>query len=246
MPAGSSRAVRLDPLALPVRFAASDAAADERVRWIELDRERVVLRRAVRGIPMAIKVPVNAFLGVALRLVATEGGECVTLSLEHRDPALSVPLFCQGDDSTGQLIRQFAEDETSCLFGTLSLWQGVDVPGPALQLVVIDRIPFPRPDDPLASARQRAVAARGGNGFMSVAAAQAALLLAQGAGRLLRTMTDRGVVAVLDPRLVTARYGDFLRASLFSAEGRPCIARHNVILSFQREKVFSLTNSSRC
>jgi ATP-dependent DNA helicase DinG len=123
-------------------------------------------------------------------------------------------LLCQGDDSTGQLVSQFAADETSCLFGTLSLWQGVDVPGRSLQLVVIDRIPFPRPDDPLASARQRAVAARGGNGFMTVAAAQAALLLAQGTGRLLRTMTDRGVVAILDPRLVTARYGSFLRASL--------------------------------
>ena len=127
---------------------------------------------------------------------------------------ISQPLLCQGDDVTAQLVRQFAEDEPTCLFGTLSLWQGVDVPGNSLQLVVIDRIPFPRPDDPLASARQRAVAARGGNGFMTVAASQAALLLAQGAGRLLRTMTDRGVVAVLDPRLVTARYGDFLRASL--------------------------------
>jgi ATP-dependent DNA helicase DinG len=124
------------------------------------------------------------------------------------------PLLCQGDDVTAQLVRQFAEDEPTCLFGTLSLWQGVDVPGPSLRLVVIDRVPFPRPDDPLASARQRAVAARGGNGFMTVAAAHAALLLAQGTGRLLRTMTDRGVVAVLDPRLVTARYGDFLRASL--------------------------------
>jgi ATP-dependent DNA helicase DinG len=127
---------------------------------------------------------------------------------------ISQPLLCQGDDLTAQLVRQFAEDEPTCLFGTLSLWQGVDVPGNSLQLVVIDRIPFPRPDDPLASARQRAVAARGGNGFMTVAASQAALLLAQGAGRLLRTMTDRGVVAVLDPRLMTARYGDFLRASL--------------------------------
>ncbi len=127
---------------------------------------------------------------------------------------ISQPLLCQGDDVTAHLVRQFAQDEPTCLFGTLSLWQGVDVPGNSLQLVVIDRIPFPRPDDPLASARQRAVAARGGNGFMTVAASQAALLLAQGAGRLLRTMTDRGVVAVLDPRLVTARYGDFLRASL--------------------------------
>jgi ATP-dependent DNA helicase DinG len=132
---------------------------------------------------------------------------------ELRD-RIDQPLFCQGDDQTGQLIREFAADEASCLFGTLSLWQGVDVPGRSLQLVVIDRIPFPRPDDPLASARQRAVASRGGNGFMEVAAAQAALLLAQGTGRLLRTMSDRGVVAILDPRLVTARYGSFLRASL--------------------------------
>jgi len=127
---------------------------------------------------------------------------------------VSQPLLCQGDDVTAQLVRQFAEDEPTCLFGTLSLWQGVDVPGNSLQLVVIDRIPFPRPDDPLASARQRAVAARGGNGFMTVAASQAALLLAQGTGRLLRTMSDRGVVAILDPRLVTARYGGFLRESL--------------------------------
>ena len=124
------------------------------------------------------------------------------------------PLLCQGEDPTSQLISRFAADEASCLFGTLSLWQGVDVPGRSLQLVVIDRIPFPRPDDPLASARQRAVAARGGNGFMTVAAAQAGLLLAQGTGRLLRTMSDRGVVAILDPRLVTKRYGSFLRASL--------------------------------
>jgi ATP-dependent DNA helicase DinG len=140
---------------------------------------------------------------------------------------ISHPLLCQGDDGTAQLVRQFAEDEPTCLFGTLSLWQGVDVPGNSLQLVVIDRIPFPRPDDPLASARQRAVAARGGNGFMTVAASQAALLLAQGAGRLLRTMTDRGVVAVLDPRLMTARYGEFLRASLppFWTTADPALVR---------------------
>jgi ATP-dependent DNA helicase DinG len=125
-----------------------------------------------------------------------------------------LPILCQGDDSTMLLVRKFAEDEASCLFGTLSLWQGVDVPGPSLQLVIVDRIPFPRPDDPLASARQRAVEARGGNGFLSVAATHAALLLAQGTGRLLRSNTDRGVVAILDPRLATARYGGFLRSSL--------------------------------
>jgi ATP-dependent DNA helicase DinG len=128
--------------------------------------------------------------------------------------SLPFPVLCQGDDSTMQLVREFAADEPTCLFGTLSLWQGVDVPGPSLRLVVIDRIPFPRPDDPLASARTRAADARGGSGFMEVSANHAALLLAQGAGRLLRSMDDRGVVAVLDSRLVTKRYGEYLRASL--------------------------------
>jgi ATP-dependent DNA helicase DinG len=165
----------------------------------------------------------EAYLTELEELIAAVGGRTLGLFSSMRAARqaagalrerISQPLLCQGDDLTAQLVRQFAEDEPTCLFGTLSLWQGVDVPGSSLQLVVIDRIPFPRPDDPLASARQRAVAAHGGNGFMTVAASHAALLLAQGAGRLLRTMTDRGVVAVLDPRLVTARYGDFLRASL--------------------------------
>jgi ATP-dependent DNA helicase DinG len=127
---------------------------------------------------------------------------------------LDTPLLCQGEDSTMQLVKKFAADEATSLFGTLSLWQGVDVPGPSLSCVIIDRIPFPRPDDPLVAARQRATDARGGNGFLTVSATHAALLLAQGAGRLLRGMDDRGVVAILDPRLATARYGGFLRASL--------------------------------
>ena len=127
---------------------------------------------------------------------------------------LDTPVLCQGDDATAALIEQFAADPKTSLFGTLSLWQGVDVPGPSCSLVIIDRIPFPRPDDPLLTARQRAVAARGGNGFMAVAASHAALLLAQGAGRLLRRGDDRGVVAVLDSRMATARYGGYLRASL--------------------------------
>ena len=127
---------------------------------------------------------------------------------------LDTPVLCQGEDTTSALVKQFTEDPETSLFGTLSLWQGVDVPGPSLSLVLIDRIPFPRPDDPLLTARQRAVAARGGNGFMAVAASHAALLLAQGAGRLLRTVNDRGVVAVLDSRMATARYSGYLRASL--------------------------------
>ncbi|MFJ4415700.1 ATP-dependent DNA helicase [Streptomyces sp. NPDC088925] len=127
---------------------------------------------------------------------------------------LDVPVLLQGEETLGELIRAFAEDPRTCLFGTLSLWQGVDVPGPSCQLVVMDRIPFPRPDDPLMSARQKAVEQGGGNGFMAVAATHAALLMAQGAGRLVRATGDKGVVAVLDPRLATARYGSYLRASL--------------------------------
>jgi ATP-dependent DNA helicase DinG len=127
---------------------------------------------------------------------------------------LDVPILCQGEDTMALLVRRFRAEERTCLFGTLSLWQGVDVPGSTCQLVVIDRIPFPRPDDPLASARQLAVSRAGGNGFMAVAAASAALKLAQGAGRLIRTAEDRGVVAVLDSRLATARYAGYLRASL--------------------------------
>jgi ATP-dependent DNA helicase DinG len=127
---------------------------------------------------------------------------------------LDLPILLQGEETLGELIKGFAADPRTCLFGTLSLWQGVDVPGPSSQLVVMDRIPFPRPDDPLMSARQKAVEEAGGNGFMAVAATHAALLMAQGAGRLVRAVADRGVVAVLDPRLANARYGSYLRASL--------------------------------
>lgn len=131
-----------------------------------------------------------------------------------RERLPDIDIWCQGEAQLPELVKRFVEDDASCLFGTLSLWQGIDVPGATCRLVVIDRVPFPRPDDPLMSARQRLVEKRGGNGFMTVAASHAALLLAQGTGRLIRRSEDRGVVAVLDPRLVTARYGSFLAASL--------------------------------
>jgi ATP-dependent DNA helicase DinG len=165
----------------------------------------------------------DALLEELVALITAAGGRTLGLFSSRRAAEnaaaalrerLDVPVLCQGDDVTPTLVRHFASDARTCLFGTLSLWQGVDVPGPACQLVVIDRIPFPRPDDPLAGARQQAASRAGGNGFMAVAAAQAGLLLAQGAGRLIRSAEDRGVVAVLDPRLATARYGSFLRAGL--------------------------------
>ena len=142
------------------------------------------------------------------RRAAETAAEAVRAKLPH------LTTLAQGDAQLPELAKQFVEDPHTCLFGTLSLWQGLDVPGDTCQLVIIDRIPFPRPDDPLMSARAKAADAAGGNGFMEVSATHAALLLAQGAGRLIRTTTDRGIVAVLDPRLETARYGRFLKASL--------------------------------
>jgi ATP-dependent DNA helicase DinG len=156
---------------------------------------------------------VDAAEGRTLGLFSSRrAAEAAAEAVRERLPHLTT--LAQGEAQLPELARQFVEDPYTCLFGTLSLWQGLDVPGETCQLVIIDRIPFPRPDDPLMSARQRAADREGRNGFMEVAATHAALLLAQGAGRLIRTTTDRGVVAVLDPRLATARYGGFLKASL--------------------------------
>ncbi len=157
-------------------------------------------------------------------LVEAAGGRTLGLFASHRNAVaaashvrMALPeltVLCQGDAQLPELTSRFLADPSTCLFGTLSLWQGVDVPGETCQLVIIDKIPFPRPDEPLLMARQEAVVAAGGNGFMQVAATHAGLLLAQGSGRLVRRLSDRGVVAVLDPRLVTARYGSFLTASM--------------------------------
>jgi ATP-dependent DNA helicase DinG len=156
---------------------------------------------------------VDAAQGRTLGLFSSRrAAETAAEEVRRRLPHLTT--LAQGDAQLPELAKQFVGDPHTCLFGTLSLWQGLDVPGDTCQLVLIDRIPFPRPDDPLMSARARAADQSGRNGFMEVSATHAALLLAQGSGRLIRTTTDRGVVAVLDPRLVTARYGGFLRASL--------------------------------
>ncbi len=124
-------------------------------------------------------------------------------------------ILLQGDEPLPLLVRRFRAERATCLMGVMSLWQGVDVPGEACQLVVIDRLPFPRPDEPLAAARSDAVDAAGGSGFAAVSVPAAAIRLAQGVGRLIRSAEDRGVVAVLDSRLETARgYGGYLRKSL--------------------------------
>ncbi len=162
-----------------------------------------------------IEALVRAAGGRTLGLFSSRrAAEAAAEEMRRRLGDTEITVLCQGDDQTPTLVRRFAADATTCLFGTMSLWQGVDVPGPACQLVIIDRIPFPRPDDPLASARTEAIGRMGGNGFMTVSATHAALKLAQGAGRLVRRSDDKGVVAILDSRMTSARYAGFLQRSL--------------------------------
>lgn len=150
--------------------------------------------------------------GRTLGLFASRrAAEQATAEMRKRLP---FDILCQGDDTIPALVKRFADSENTCLFGTLTLWQGVDVPGRSCSLVIIDKIPFPRPDDPLLQARKEAADAAGRNGFMEVAATHASLFMAQGAGRLLRSVDDRGVVAVLDKRLIEKRYGSFIRSSM--------------------------------
>jgi ATP-dependent DNA helicase DinG len=149
-------------------------------------------------------------------LVLAAGGRTLALFTSRRAmiaaaavlaDRLPWPVLVQGQLPKAVLLEALSSQSAACLFATMSFWQGVDVPGPALTLVVIDRIPFPRPDDPLMAARREAA---GRAGFQKVDLPRAATLLAQGAGRLIRTATDRGVVAVLDPRLASASYGPTL------------------------------------
>ena len=174
-------------------------------------------RPAASGLPDAageelLKL-VGALGGRTLGLFSSR--KAATQAAELLRARTDLTILLQGEESLPILVRKFRDDKASCLFGVMSLWQGVDVPGDACQLVVIDRLPFPRPDEPLAAARAAAVDSAGGSGFASVSVPIAAIRLAQGVGRLIRSTGDKGVVAVLDSRLETARgYGAFLRQSL--------------------------------
>ncbi|MFM7064361.1 MAG: ATP-dependent DNA helicase, partial [Actinomycetes bacterium] len=133
---------------------------------------------------------------------------------EHLRGATDLHVLLQGEAPRSDLVEEFARTPRSVLVATSSFWTGLDLSGDMCTLVVIDRIPFGRPNDPVVVARERICAERGGNGFMDVSLPAAAVSLAQGVGRLIRTTSDRGVVAVLDRRLVTARYGPVLLDTL--------------------------------
>ena len=146
------------------------------------------------------------------RMVTAAGGRTLALftsyaamdrAAEAARRITGLNVYTQRDLPKQELMRRFATEEESCLFATMGLWQGMDVPGRSLSLVVVDRIPFARPDEPLMSARRQHC---GPGAFHKIDVPRAATMLAQGIGRLIRSADDRGVVAVLDSRLATARY----------------------------------------
>jgi ATP-dependent DNA helicase DinG len=170
------------------------------------DRRRPEAEAAIHD---EIEALVRAAGGRTLALFTSR--RAMTAAAQVLADRLPWPVLVQGELPKAALLDALSSQSAACLFATMSFWQGVDVPGPALTLVVIDRIPFPRPDDPLMAARREAA---GRAGFQTVDLPRAATLLAQGAGRLIRTASDRGVVAVLDSRLAKASYGPTLVKAL--------------------------------
>ncbi|MEU4160299.1 ATP-dependent DNA helicase [Actinoplanes sp. NPDC026670] len=233
----------VSPPGPPSAASAGSSSASSGDGWTSLDvgspfdypKQGILYVAAHLPRPAASGLP-DAAGAELLRLVEALGGrtlglfssrKAATQAAELLRAKTDLPILLQGEETLPILVRKFKEEQASCLFGVMSLWQGVDVPGDSCQLVVIDRLPFPRPDEPLAAARAAAVDASGGSGFSAVSVPIAAVRLAQGVGRLIRSTGDKGVVAVLDSRLETARgYGAFLRKSLppFWYTTRPDVA----------------------
>ena len=177
-------------------------------------------RQALLYVPGYLPPPADPewtvqFAREVFRLLALSGGRAFVLftSYKHMEavhalvaPHLKLPVLKQGEAPRRALLSRFVE-EPSVLFATQSFWEGVDVPGAALSMVIIDRLPFAPPNEPLQAARMDAVRERGGKPFDEYQVPQAALALRQGFGRLIRTARDFGVVAIGDSRLVTKRYG---------------------------------------
>lgn len=166
---------------------------------------------------------VNGFVRDA---VMTAGGSALVLFTSYGmlnrtwaavSPALEaadIPVLKQGDDDRSRLLAAFASDVSTVLFATDSFWEGVDAPGEALRLVIMCRLPFRVPTDPVVQARMEAIEAKGGNAFFMMSLPEAAMRLKQGFGRLMRKAEDRGVVAILDPRIVRKSYGNLMLSTL--------------------------------
>ena len=155
---------------------------------------------------------VNATEGRAFVLSTSLSG--MNELFERVAPQVDYPCFVQGSASKGALLKKFRSTPNAVLFATSSFWQGVDVRGEQLSCVIIDKLPFAVPSDPVVAARQRYIEERGGSSFHEYSVPQAIISLKQGLGRLIRSTTDRGVLAVLDPRLRTKMYGQTFLQSL--------------------------------
>jgi ATP-dependent DNA helicase DinG len=136
------------------------------------------------------------------------------LKLNYRN----ITLLKQGDKPQYELLVEFKRTANSILLGTNTFWHGVDVPGKALECVIITRLPFLVPDDPMTEARMELIESRKGNPFLEYQVPQAVMMFKQGFGRLIRTKTDRGVVAALDPRITTKHYGKTFLSDLPKCE----------------------------
>ena len=165
----------------------------------------------------------DAVLDEVTLLVKAAGGRTLALftttagakrAAEHLRRNVKTPILAQGEAPPGQLLKQFEDIETSTLCATMGFWHGVNIPGPSLSVVTIDKLPFAPMNDPLASARRDAVDKAGGNGFTEVYVNGATIMLAQGVGRLIRNATDKGVVAILDTRLTSKSYSQMMLRSL--------------------------------
>ena len=151
------------------------------------------------------------FLCTSLRAMQRVRSQLESRLAFHRP---EIRILCQGDAAKNELLRRFREEGHAVLVGSQSFWEGVDVPGEALSLVIIDKLPFAAPDDPVLSARIDALNRQGKNAFMHYQLPHAVINVKQGAGRLIRSERDQGVLVIGDPRLVTKAYGKKVWRSL--------------------------------